>query len=610
MYTVYVDGQLLFDTAADDPERIILSPRLDLDIDGAGSFSFVMPPGHALYDGIRKLKSIITVKMDDEIIFRGRAVDDERDTWNQKNVYCEGDRSFLLDSVSRPYSYTGNVQTFFRNLVSAHNDQVDAEKRFTVGRITAVSASLTMEAEDDDYADTWARMEDRLLGAYGGYIRTRTEGGVTYLDWLTKEESPGEQTVEFGVNLLDLKDKLDASEVFTCLIPLGESSVDSDGEYTPPITIASVNGGLDYIQDDDAVALYGKIWRTQTWAYEDDPAKLLEKGREYMKTGIAVQTLTLQFIDMHFTDRSRKRVFIGDHPRILSEPHALNLSPICVQASLDLVNPEKSTYTFGEAPKTLTENFIEADEDLGSLTGRRGGGGGVKVNLDELKRWAIIQVNMEQASIDLLTHDQNELTNRVSNAEIHLDGIEATIDLKADRTLVNDLETRVTSAEIDIDGMNANILLKADASIVDALGSRVSSAEIEIDGMNSEITLKADKVYVDAEITKVKTLVADEIEAVYSDVNYAIAESVSTKALTVSGNAWVQGTMTAVSTSTGALTLNGSSVSKTTLPVVTSFTQASGESAETTDYTLLTTAVGDAITHDIAAGETKTFDAA
>lgn len=492
MYKAFVDGKLLFDSSADDQERAVLSPRIDLDIDGAGSFSFVMPPGHALYDGIRKLKSIITVQMDDEIIFRGREVDDERDTWNQKNIYCEGDRSFLLDSVAKPYSYTGNVQEFFRQLISSHNDQVDAEKRFTVGRITAVSSSLTMEAEDDDYADTWTRMEDRLLGAYGGYIKTRTEGGVTYLDWMSRDGETGEQTVEFGVNLLDLKDKLDASQVFTCLVPLGESAVDENGDTLPPVSIASVNGGVEYIQDDEAVALYGKIWRTQTWAYESDPAQLLEKAREYMKTGISVQSLTLQFVDMHFTDESRKRVCIGDHPRILSQPHGMNISPICVKASLDPYNPEKSTYTFGEAPKTLTENFIEADEDIESVTGRRGGGGSKK-SIEGKLRWAIIEANDKTAQINLLTHDQNLLTNRISNAEIRLDGIDATILLKADRELVNELETRVTGAEIAIDGANANIALKADATIVDALGSRVSSAEVNIDGMNAQIGLKVSK---------------------------------------------------------------------------------------------------------------------
>ena len=492
MYKAFVDGKLLFDAALDDETHSIYSPRLDIDIDGAGSFSFVMPPGHALYDGIRKLKSIITVQMDDEIIFRGRAVDDERDTWNQKNVYCEGDRSFLLDSVAKPYSYTGNVQEFFRQLISSHNDQVDEEKRFTDGRITAVSDSLTMEAEDDDYSDTWARMEDRLLGAYGGYIKTRTEGGVTYLDWLSRYGDAGEQEIEFGVNLLDLTDKLDSSQVFTCLIPLGESAVDENGDTLPPVSIASVNGGVEYIQDDEAVALYGKIWRTQTWDYVNDPAELLEKAREYMKTGISVQTLTLQFVDMHFTDESRKQVFIGDHPRILSKPHGLDISPICVKVSLDLYNPEKSTYTFGEAPKTLTENFIEADEDIESVTGRRGGGGSKK-SIEGKLRWAIIEANEKTAQINLLTHDQNLLTNRISNAEIRLDGIDATILLKADRELVNELETRVTSAEVAIDGANANIALKADATVVDALGARVSSAEVNIDGMNAEIGLKVSK---------------------------------------------------------------------------------------------------------------------
>jgi phage minor structural protein len=492
MYKAFVDGKLLFDAALDDETHIIFSPRLDMDIDGAGSFSFVIPPVHALYDGIRKLKSIITVQMDDEIIFRGRAVDDERDTYNQKNVYCEGDRSFLLDSVAKPYSYTGNVQEFFHQLISSHNAQVDVEKRFTPGRITAVSDILTMEAEDDDYSDTWARMEDRLLGAYGGYIRTRTEGGVTYLDWMSRDGDAGEQAVEFGVNLLDLTDKLDASQVFTCLIPLGESAVDENGDTLPPVSIASVNDGVEYIQDDEAVEMYGKIWRTQTWDYVNDPAELLEKAKSYMKTGISVQTLTLQFIDMHFTEASRKRVFVGDHPRILSQPHGMNISPICVKASLDLYNPEKSTYTFGEAPKTLTENFIQADEDIESVTGRRGGGGSKK-NIEGKLRWAIIEANDNTAQINLLTHDQNLLTNRISNAEIRLDGIDATILLKADRELVNELETRVTSAEIAIDGANASIALKADATIVDALGSRVSSAEVTIDGMNAEIGLKVSK---------------------------------------------------------------------------------------------------------------------
>ena len=124
-----------------------------------------------------------------------------------------------------------------------------------------------------------------------------------------------------------------------------------------------------------------------------------------------------------------------------------------------------------------------------------------------------------------MTHDQNELTGRVSNAEIRLDGINATIDLKADRTLVDDLETRVTSAEVNIDGANAAITLKADASIVDNLGERVSSAEVTIDGLNSEIALKADKITLNGYVT------ANQLKTEFSNFESGISDTLYVRAL-------------------------------------------------------------------------------
>ena len=459
MIKITVDGELLYASDADSFETDILSPKLFLDVNGAGSFSFTLPPGNAMHDKIKKLKSIIVVEEDGNVLFRGRVMDDTRDIYNQKNVYCEGDRSFLLDSLKKPYTYKGNVKAFFRDLVSNHNNQVDEEKHFSVGEITAVSDDLKMEAEDDVYQSTSEVMESRLLGAYGGYLMTRTEGETTYLDWLKEPGSENGQTIEFSVNLLDLKDKLDASDVFTILIPLGASDVDDEGNEVPPVSIKSVNGGLEYIQDDEAVALYGKIWRTHTWAYEQSPSALLEKGREYMKTGALVRTLELTALDMHFAQGDAQPIRLGSKVHILSDPHEIDLTMACVKMEPDLLNPENTVYTFGEAPKTLTENFIQTQEDAESMTGRRGGGGGNK-KLQAKLRWAIIEANEKTAQINLLTHDQNELSGRVSNAEIRLDGIDATIILKADRKLVDDLEERVTSAEIDIDGAKGEITTK------------------------------------------------------------------------------------------------------------------------------------------------------
>lgn len=529
MYKVCVDGALLWRSDDDSAGTDILTPKLKLDVNGAGSLSFVMPPGNLLYNSVKKLKSIITVEEDGDIIFRGRVMDDTRDFYNQKSVYCEGDRSFLLDSLKKPYSYNGNVQAFFRELVSGHNGQVDAEKRFTVGNITAVDASLTMEAEDDSYQSTSDAIENRLLGAYGGYMATRTAGGVTYLDWLKELGGADAREISFSVNLLELKDKLDAADIFTVLLPLGSSNIDSNGDQKDPVSIASVNGGVEYIQDDDAVSLYGKIWRAQTWSNEDDPSALLTKAREFLKTGALLRTITLTAVDMHFIDSAVASIHIGDKVHILSNPHGMDLTMACTQMEIDLLNPESTTYTFGEPPKTLTENYIKTDKDVAKVSGRKGGKS-ANQKVGDVYRWAKVTLDEQKAQIMLAAEDRSKITNRVSHAEILIDGMQADIKLKAERSLVNELESRVTSAEVDIDGMNANIKLKADATVTDDLGTRLSSAEITLDGLNSEIELKADKITLDGYVTMSK-FNAEIADIKITDSSYVTTAALNTKSL-------------------------------------------------------------------------------
>ncbi len=433
MYTLYNDGQLLFSTAGTDDAHIILSPKCCPDVNGAGSLEFVMPPGHAQYDAIRKLKGIITVKQDDKIIFRGRAMEDEKDFYNQKNVYCEGDRSFFMDSQCAPYKFTGKAIALLQRLIDDHNSQVEEDKRFTLGNITAVTADETLTVENVAYWETWKEIDEKLLSVYGGYMMTRTEGNTTYLDWLEVSGRTNAQTIAFSVNMLDLKNKVDAADVFTILIPLGASNLGDDGEYTDPVNIASVNNGLKYIQDDEAVALYGKIWRTKTWNHVEDPATLLQKGRDYLKTGIALHTMTLQAIDMHFIDGSAEAIRVGDHVRILSDPHGLDMTIICTRIEIDLMNPENTVYTFGEAPRALTDNVVRTEEGVSEVTGGRGGGGGrgVQQELKDYIRWADIRADADEATIDLLTGEVSRQGERLSTAEINLDGVNAQIVLKA-----------------------------------------------------------------------------------------------------------------------------------------------------------------------------------
>lgn len=501
MYTIHANGELLFDSLSEDVESIALSPKLSLDINKAGSVSFVLPPGNRMHGRLKKLKNIVTVEQDGTQLARSRVMETESDYYNQQTVYCEGDRAFLLDSVHAPYHYSGTVHGLFRQLIDNHNSMVDAEKKFVIGEITAISAAETTEVKTEVYSNTSSEVEDRLLNVYGGYLRTRTVGGMHYIDWVKHYGNENTQPIEFSVNLLDLTDKLDAGGVFTALIPLGASEIGEDGEYTDPVSIASVNGGLNYIQDDEAVAKYGKIWRTHTWSYEDEPAKLLEKAREYLKTGIAIETLTLKAVDMHFVDGKVQPIRIGDMVRIHSNPHGLDRVMVCSQIEIDLLNPENTLYTFGEKPRTLTENFVRAEEEVDELTGYRGGGGGgrksVKEEISDIIRWAQINVDETNAYIQLTAGELDKTKQQLSAAEIEIDGIEAEISIAASR--LDDVEKRTTSAEIAISGAEAKITLQA--SSINSLENEITQAQIDINGMNSEIRMKANSVVVEGILT-------------------------------------------------------------------------------------------------------------
>lgn len=490
-YTIHADGNILHSYATGDTSRIALNPRLELDTKGAGSLSFVLPPGHALHGSLKRLKTIVNVERDGEEIFYGRVMDYEGDMFNQISVTCEGAISFLRDSLCESAVFDGSAQQLFRDLIANHNSQVEESKRFTVGSITAVDAQTVIDeeikVETRRFWNTQTVINDRLVNVYGGYLKTRKVGNTRCIDWVKEYGGASSQQIKFAVNLLDLKNKTSGEDVFTVLLPLGYSEMGDDGKYTDPVTIASVNGGVEYIQDDAAVALHGKIWRTNTWGQTKEPSKLLEKAREYLKTGGAFQSLTLKAVDMHIIDGSISAINIGDKVRIVSEPHGVDLLMVCSKMVIDLVDPEKSEYTFGEKPRTLTEGVASTKNNVGKLTGGGGGSKSLEEEVQDIIRWARISVSEANAQILLSAGEIDNLKGRTSAAEIKLDGVNAEIALKVGKdgvvSAINQTpETvKIQASKIDLSGyVTADQLSTEIANIGKQWSTKVSTAELEV----------------------------------------------------------------------------------------------------------------------------------
>lgn len=359
MYRIYVDDALLYSPELVDDGYLVLNPKLTLELSKSGSLTFLLPPANPMYEGIQKLKSIITVYQNSEEIFRGRVLHDEKDFYNRKNVYCEGELAFLLDSQQRPYNFQGDIPELFAQFINSHNSQVEAAKQFNVGEITVTDPNNYINRSNIYYNNTWDEISDKLIASHGGYLRLRLSNGKRYIDYVKDYGKVNSQVIEFGVNMLDISEYITAEDVFTVLIPLGVELTDEEGNNTGRLTVESVNDGKDYIEDDAGIALFGRIVKTQEWDDVTVASNLLTKGRAFLNSGIEMAvTLTMKAIDLHLADVDVERIGLGDYVRVISLPHKLDKYFLCSKISIDMVSPDKTEYTFGVTYTTMTEKQV------------------------------------------------------------------------------------------------------------------------------------------------------------------------------------------------------------------------------------------------------------
>ena len=342
MYTIYADDALLYSPG--DEELSVLSPMLETQCNAAGTLTFVLLPEHPMYSTLHKMRTRIDVRQDDEIIWRGRVLETETDFYRQKTVTCEGELTYLVDSVLHPYKladYDGTAAGLFRLYLTRHNEAVSEAQQFQIGNVDIETLS---SVENTGYGNTWDEISDNLIDIHGGFLRIRYDGETRYLDWTKESGTSCGQVIRFGENLLDLSEYVSASEVVTCLIPYA-------GQGDSQITIKSVNDGKDYIEDEAGIALYGRIWGVTEFDTKD-AAKLLEMAKENLQKRLKETiTITISAVDLHLLDVNAESFRVGDKVRVVSPPHGIDAEYTCTAISLDLVSPDQSEYTFG-TPET------------------------------------------------------------------------------------------------------------------------------------------------------------------------------------------------------------------------------------------------------------------
>lgn len=354
MYKVKLNDKYIYHPW--DKDLQICDPKLDTELNKNGSFSFVIYPDNPLYNQLEKLKSKVHILWFDSAgnekeIFRGRVLSEETDFDGEKTVTCEGDLAFLLDTIQRPYSSTVSPADRFKQLINAHNSQVEPDKQFQIGNITMTGDSV--KVTENSYPDTRTDIENKLLNVYGGYIRTREQDGKYYIDYLKEYDDKEGQAVRYGENILDITKYIKADDIKTCIIPLGATN-SATGKA---ITIESVNNGVDYLYDQSAVDTFGKIYGTVSFSDVESPNTLKQKGQEQVEAlKNLIVSIELTAVDLKDLGYDVKEIAVGDFIPVVSLPHGINSYMQVSKKSQNLKKPEDSSIVLGSTIKTLVEN--------------------------------------------------------------------------------------------------------------------------------------------------------------------------------------------------------------------------------------------------------------
>ena len=382
MYLITYDGQPIHDPRT-DTERVT-DATCDLEANVAGSLTFVMAHDHPLYGRLAAMSAeheVVLSQADSDgtivrELFRGRITDAGEDGRLSRTITCEGCLAYLADSIVRPYGTYADTtsttpqwtdlapataRTYAEWLISQHDSQTDATKRFRIGRDELPDAPITRSSTE--YPTTLSELQSKVLTDLSCYARAYMVDGTRYIDLLSDGGGDAAQTIAFGTNLLDYATTRAMSDVKTCVIPVASST--SSGSTAPTLDgipdgpVAGHDGCSkrgDHVLWTSGVTKYGI--RAERVCYDVTTAQgLLDAACADLATASdVVESLSISAVDLSHIDPTVGPIGLLDWVRVVSPPHGVDQYILCLKISIDIDDPTRTRYTLGATLPTLTNS--------------------------------------------------------------------------------------------------------------------------------------------------------------------------------------------------------------------------------------------------------------
>ncbi len=335
------------------------TPKLTLQLNNAGMFTFSIHPKHPEISSVISLVSVIKIYKTDystykKWMFTGRIMNDEQDIYNTGKVKCEGILAYLMDSIVYPYEYQGTPADYVKQLIESHNLQVNSDKRFIIRTLdlSDVDSNNNIVRANKNYPTTFQEVKNKVIKLLDAYISVEDIDGNLYIDCNQSITHYNEQDIRLGENIIDLKQTKNAGSIRTVMIGIG---AEDDDENRITVTV----------ENDAAIEKYGRIVGTVEFEDVTTISQLTKKTQAYLDSIVSeTNAVEIKAVDLSMTNTEIEAIELG-YCYVESSYNNLHHERMLVsKMEIYLTQPEKNTFSLGATVRSITTGISHANADM------------------------------------------------------------------------------------------------------------------------------------------------------------------------------------------------------------------------------------------------------
>lgn len=467
-------------------------------INSIDSFSFTILPNNQGYNLIFPYKTIIKIynTKTNKYEFIGRVLKPTGNMSNSglisKTFVCESELAYLIDST-QTYGEYHNItpKQYLGIMLDRHNLNREEHKKFKLGNVTVKDNNDSLY-KYMAYDTTWKNINDDLLNTYGGELQIRYEGDIKYLDYLTEIGEVKETEIRLGKNIKDISEDKDPTSYITRLYPLGckLKTTDDEGNEVDSeerLTIATVNGGVDYIDDEEAISEFGIIEGYVTWDNVTEVSNLLRKGQEYLKSQRINISNKITALDLSLIGLDIDTFEVGNYHPLKHELLDINYTIRIIEKTISIENPQTSTLTFGDKQADIKQYQLDIKKQANKTVLLENEISSQNTKLNNVNK-SIIETNksVEEVSKSVETVGE-EVVNLGSNTTETITNMLESIRLLSESVstindTLNKVNTSISTINNNISTINENITtVQGDISKLDTKVETIDATIKDID---------------------------------------------------------------------------------------------------------------------------------